>query len=239
MPFGLRSAPAIFNTVADLFHWCLVNNWSVIDLLHYLDDYFTLGPPNSTICASRLKAIDQAANDICIPLSPEKCVGPTTCLVFLGIELDSTRMTARLPSDKHAELIALLDEWANKRWCKLKELQSLVGKLSHACAVVPLGRTFLRRLLDLLKGHSSKRSRFIRLNKECNLTLIGSDPFYQLGMVFTSLTCLTGLQFPTFFSPLMPLAARGTACFIRGNGLMAPGLWPNNHRALPTRNFSP
>ena len=66
-------------------------------------------------------------------------------------------MTARLPSDKHAELIALLDEWANKRWCKLKELQSLVGKLNHACAVVPLGRTFLRRLLDLLKGHSQRR----------------------------------------------------------------------------------
>ena len=50
---------------------------------------------------------------------------------------------------------------------RLKELQSLVGKLSHACAVVPQGRTFLRRLLDLLKGHSSKQSRFIRLNQEC------------------------------------------------------------------------
>ena len=102
LPFGLRSAPAIFDTVADSFHWCVVNNWNVPDLLHYLDDYFTLGPPN--------------------------------CLVFLGIELDSIRMTARLPADKHAELITLLDEWANKRWCK--PLQSLIGKLSHACTVV-------------------------------------------------------------------------------------------------------
>ena len=84
LPFGLRSAPAIFNTVADLFHWCLINNWNVIDLLHYLDDYFTLAPPNSTICASCLKAVDQAANDIGIPLSPEKCVGPTTCFGFSG-----------------------------------------------------------------------------------------------------------------------------------------------------------
>ena len=42
--------------------------------------------------------------------------GPTTYLVFLGIELDSICMTARLPADKHAELIALLDERANKRW---------------------------------------------------------------------------------------------------------------------------
>ena len=171
LPFGLRSAPGIFNSLADLFHWCLVNNWNVCELLHYLDDYFTLGPPNSDICASRLKAIDQAATEIGIPLSPEKCVGPTTCLIFLGIELDSVRMTARLPADKHTELIQLLEEWATKRSCRLKDLQSLVGKLSHACAVVPQGRTFLRRLLDLLKGHSSKQSRFIRLNKECKLDI--------------------------------------------------------------------
>ena len=54
LPFGLRSAPAIFNTVADLFHWCLVNNWNVIDLLHYLDEYFTLEPPNSILFARRV-----------------------------------------------------------------------------------------------------------------------------------------------------------------------------------------
>ena len=171
LPFGLRSAPAIFNSLADLFHWCLVNNWNVLDLLHYLDDYFTLGPPLSDICASRLKAIDQAATEIGIPLSPDKCVGPTTCLIFLGIELDSVSMTARLPADKRTELIELLEEWATKRTCKLKELQSLLGKLNHACTFVPHGRTFLRRLLDFLKGHSCKQSRFIRLNKECKLDI--------------------------------------------------------------------
>ena len=42
LPFGLRSAPAIFNSLADLLHWCLFNSWNVLDLLHYLDDYFGL-----------------------------------------------------------------------------------------------------------------------------------------------------------------------------------------------------
>ena len=156
LPFSLRSAPAIFNSLADLIHWSLVNSWNVLDLLHYLDDYFTLGPPSSDICASRLKAIDQAATEIGIHLSPENCIGPTTCLIFFGIELDSVRMTARLPADKRKELIELLEEWANKRSCKLKDLHSLVGKLSHACTVVPQDRTSLRRQLDLLKGHSGK-----------------------------------------------------------------------------------
>ena len=96
LPFGLRSAPAIFKSLADLLHWCLVNSWNVLDLLHYLDDYFT-------ICASCLKAIDQASTEIAIPLSPDKCVGSTTCLIFLGIELDSVSMTARLPADNNAQ----------------------------------------------------------------------------------------------------------------------------------------
>ena len=159
LPFVLRSAPGIFNRVADLFHWSLVNTWNVLDLLHYFDDFFTFGPPNSDIGASRLQALKLAANEIGIPLSPAKCVWPTTCLTFLGIELDSNRMIARLPADKLAELVEILQEWATKKSCKLKERQSLVGKLNHACAVVPKGRTFVRRLLDLLKGHSSKKSR--------------------------------------------------------------------------------
>ncbi len=53
LPFGLRSAPYIFNSLADLFHWIIVNNFLVPDLLHYLDDYFTLGPPASPVCAQR------------------------------------------------------------------------------------------------------------------------------------------------------------------------------------------
>ena len=44
LPFGLRSAPYIFNCVAELVEWILVNNYKVPDLLHYLDDFITAGP---------------------------------------------------------------------------------------------------------------------------------------------------------------------------------------------------
>ena len=62
-----------------------------------------------------------------VHLSRDKCVGPTTCVIFLGIELDSVRRTARLPTDKHTELIYLLEKLPVKRSCRLKDLQSLVG----------------------------------------------------------------------------------------------------------------
>ena len=132
LPFGLRSAPGIFNNVADLFEWMLIHNWSVEDLLHYLDNYFTLRTAGTDLCAKRLTAIHQAARLVGIPLSPEKCEGPTTRMVFLGIELDSIEMSTRLRADQLADLIALLREGGNKKSCRPKELQSLLGQIkSH------------------------------------------------------------------------------------------------------------
>ena len=46
LPFGLRSAPFIFTSIADL----VVLNYGVDFLRHYLDDFFTLGPPSSSLC---------------------------------------------------------------------------------------------------------------------------------------------------------------------------------------------
>ena len=86
LPFGLRSAPGIFNSLVDLFEWILHHNYGVVDLLHYLDDYFTLGPAGTMVCANLLSAIQQASLDIGVPLAPEKCEGPTTCITFLRIE---------------------------------------------------------------------------------------------------------------------------------------------------------
>jgi hypothetical protein len=41
LPFGLRSAPALFNCIADAIEWILINNYGVSELLHYLDDFST------------------------------------------------------------------------------------------------------------------------------------------------------------------------------------------------------
>ena len=50
LPFGLRLAPYIFSSVADLVEWFLKKQYDVNFLLHYLDDFHTLGPPNSQMC---------------------------------------------------------------------------------------------------------------------------------------------------------------------------------------------
>ena len=54
LPFGFCSAPFIFNSVAGMVDWILRHNYSILNLLHYLDDYITAGPPESRDCAFNL-----------------------------------------------------------------------------------------------------------------------------------------------------------------------------------------
>ena len=53
LPFGLRSAPKIFNAVADALAWAMLQS-GVNLTLHYLDDFFFCGEPNSNKCSHAL-----------------------------------------------------------------------------------------------------------------------------------------------------------------------------------------
>ena len=44
LPFGLRSAPKVFNAVADALNWHL-KQLGIVDVLHYLDDFIIVAPP--------------------------------------------------------------------------------------------------------------------------------------------------------------------------------------------------
>ena len=51
LPFGLRSAPRLFNAIADAIQFIAIAK-GVNHLVHYLDDFITLGRPASTECSS-------------------------------------------------------------------------------------------------------------------------------------------------------------------------------------------
>lgn len=155
LPFGLRSAPKIFNAVADALHWHL-QRCGIEHLYHYLDDYIMLAPPGSSLCHAWINILDGECERLGVPIAAHKRDGPTTCLVFLGILVDTVRGELRLPADKLERLVDLLDQWGTQDHCTRKELESLIGMLCHACRVVRSGRSFLRRMIDLL--HSQKRS---------------------------------------------------------------------------------
>lgn len=170
LPFGLRSAPFIFNSVATLVEWILKTNYRIPSILHYLDDFIMAGPPRSEACGEFLSIALAVCKKLGLPIHPDKLEGPATSIVVLGIELDSVNMTARLPADKLARLRTLLDSWASRRWCRRNDLESLIGHLHHAAKVVWPGRTFIRRMINTLCCFRNA-SHPIRLNAEFHLDL--------------------------------------------------------------------
>ncbi len=149
LPFGLRSAPFLFNTVATALEWILANNYGIHHLIHYLDDFFTAGPPHSITCRESMSTMLEVCSRLGAPVKPEKVEGPSTTLTFLGIQLDSVSMQASITAERKRELRDELTRFHHRRTCTKRELLSLIGKLSFACKVVPAGRIFLRRLIDL------------------------------------------------------------------------------------------
>ena len=167
LPFGLRSAPFIFNSMVE---WILLNNHHLSDLLHYLDDFITVGPPQSSQCAHNLTMATLVCQRLRLPLHPNKCVSPTTSLTVLGIELDSNQQVAHLPEDKLTAVRELIQSWLPRRWCRQQDLESLIGHLHHASKVVWPGCTFIRRMINLLHCLHN-RDHPIRINQKFHLDL--------------------------------------------------------------------
>ena len=141
-PFGLRSAPKLFNLLADLLAWT-AGQHNVSYLIHYLDDFLTIGPP---ICQNNLDKLVHICNYLGVPLALEKVEGPPTALPFLGIILDTVTMEARLPQEKLVKLKKEVTEWVGRTDSRKREIFSLVRSLQHATKVVRCGRAFVARM---------------------------------------------------------------------------------------------
>ena len=169
LTFGLRSAPFLFNQLADVIHWSLQPNHGVHHVLHYLDYFFTAGSPGSTECSHNLQAMISLCT-INAPVKTSKIDGPSTRLTFLGIVINTEGMTAGISPERKADLILSIQSLRRKDKCTKYQLLSLVGKLSFACKVISAGRIFLRRLIDLSCTVSRMHHR-LRLCTDAHLDL--------------------------------------------------------------------
>ncbi|KAM9319605.1 uncharacterized protein PAF06_003991 [Gastrophryne carolinensis] len=100
-----------------------------------------------------------------VPVAHEKTEGPASSIKFLGIEIDTVEGVCRLPADKVQDLETGLEGILGLRKIRLKQLQSVLGKLNFACRVLPMGRVFMRRL-SLATVGIKEPHHFIRLTAE-------------------------------------------------------------------------
>jgi hypothetical protein len=158
LPFGLKSSGYRWELYAAALHYFFHHHLGVELVIHYVDDFLFV--VDSREGGMALKA---AALELCtrlgVPMAPDKAEGPSECLTFLGIELDTVAMTARLPAKKLSALRLLLDMWVSRQHCTIHDLQSLTGSLRWACHVVRPGRAWLRRLIALTTELCRQRGR--------------------------------------------------------------------------------
>lgn len=159
LPFGLRSSCRLWELYASALHHIFERVMSVAGdpqrafrvVIHYVDDFLFVVRD-----LELARAVLPVAEGICsilgLPMCAPKREGPTQCLTFLGVELDTVAMEARLPAPKLAELKRLCSEWGDKAAATLTEVQSLHGSLRFACAVVRPGRFQLGRIVAFMSG---------------------------------------------------------------------------------------
>ena len=82
----------------------------------------------------------------------KKTVGPVKSLEFLGIILDSELMQASLPSEKLERIREIMLKFIDAASVSKRELLSLLGHMNVAMRIIPQGRSFVARLLDLSKS---------------------------------------------------------------------------------------
>lgn len=124
---------------------------------------------------------------------------------------------ARLPADKLQALQGLIHSWLPRKWCFRQELESLIGHLHHAAKVVWPGRTFVRRMIDLLCCFR-RRDHPIRLNTQFHLDLQWWHKF---------LSDWHGVSFWLFpgLSPAADIELSSDAAGSLGYGAFLRGLW--------------
>ncbi|XP_046873720.1 LOW QUALITY PROTEIN: uncharacterized protein LOC124466092 [Hypomesus transpacificus] len=150
LTFGCRSSPRIFCTLSEALCWILLNVRKLPFVLHLLDDFlvvdFPCSPPARCITVLR-----DTFDELGVPLSDEKTVGPLTSLEFLGIQLDSVLMQASLPAEKLERIRSVMGAASSAVSMSKREMLSLLGHLTFAMRIIPQGRSFVSRLLDLCK----------------------------------------------------------------------------------------
>ena len=151
LPMGCSASCNIFETFSTALQWAALRYSTDFEMLHVLDDFLFISPEKEK-CNKGLQTFLTLCSKIGVPIAEEKTEGPHQILTFLGIELDSNVMEARLPKDKLEKGQKMISEFMTKEKVTLTELQSLTGFLNFTTSVILPGRPFLRKLINLSKG---------------------------------------------------------------------------------------
>ncbi len=144
LPFGLSLSPRVFTKVVEAALVPLRE--AGIRVLNYLDDWLMLAQSRALLCEHRDTVLSHLSR-LGLRVNWEKSkLSPVQRISFLGMELDSVDLTARLSVERAQSMLNCLESFQRKRAVPLKHFQRLLGHMASAAAVTPLGLLHMRPL---------------------------------------------------------------------------------------------
>ena len=147
LPFGASESPEKFQRLTSAVTRMMARRGYTV--IAYLDDFLVI-EADFKRCNTAYKELLCLLQSLGFTINWDKVVAPVQIITFLGVQINSVAMQLSLPPEKLQELRSILTTWQYKKKATKKDLQQLIGKLNWAARVVRGGRTFLRRLIDLM-----------------------------------------------------------------------------------------
>ena len=160
MCFGLRLGPKYFNYISTFIYDIL--SAKGLTVVNYLDDFIAI-TSNLGSCIAAQAELVGLLRYLGFHVAFDKLVHPSTCVTYLGIEIDSSTLELRLPSGKLEKLRNSVSSALARKRISKKELESLGGTLSHCSHVVRGRRIFSRNVYSLYRTLISENKRFIAI----------------------------------------------------------------------------
>jgi hypothetical protein len=202
LPMGLTSSAYIAQRVSEaILHLSKSKGYPGVV---YIDDLAGVGQGEQAWAGYKL--VQENLQMLGIKESESKASPPSTVMKFLGIEINSSNMTLKIDKERLSEIDSELQSWLGKSSATLKEVQSLIGKLSFMSSCIPPGRLFFSRILNFLKEFKGKQGpRKIPLDtykdihwwisfKEVynGVSIIPESKWFSPGVILSTDACLTG-----------------------------------------------
>ncbi len=220
LPFGLSLSPRVFTKVVE---GALTPLREVgVRILNYLDDWLILAQSREQLGDHR-DLVLRHLSQLGLRVNWEKSkLSPVQRISFLGVELDSVSMMARLTEERAQAALNCLSSFRGRNVVPLKQFQRLLGHMASAAAVTPLGLLHMRPLQHWLHSRVPKwawRHGTLRvgISQQCRRSL---SPWTDLAFLRAGVP-LEQVSRHTVVTTDASSTGWGATC----NGQAASGLW--------------
>ena len=199
IPFGLRHGASACQRVSEAAS-AIAKEEHGAETRAYIDA--TAGAAVETEADSHYNGLLSTHETLGLEVAPEKCQPPSVRMTWVGVTYDCLTMTMHIEQSKIDDAIEISLKFLQMPTITLHEMQKYLGKLFHATKCTTSARSFMSRLLDLLRAATSKGKLAIPdsakwdaywvvsfLNSFNGVTLIKPDIAQEVAYVDS---CLTG-----------------------------------------------